>query len=128
MFLQITISDKETQTRYFYSILVTFCNTSTQIDILSQKEKPIYCNLIEQDSGIVTAGNILGNQKNVDPNEIQTNMMKPVHDVVKVRSLVERAVEEYNKTHPRIKLTLYRVGIVAIITVKDGPLRSTIGT
>ena len=71
--------------------------------------------MIEQDSGIVTVANDAGNsQKNTS--EVQTNLVKPIHDVAKVRSLVERAVEEYNKTHPRIKLSLYRVNAHLPIT------------
>ena len=58
---------------------------------------------------MVTAGNVVGNLKNVDPNEVRTDMMRPVYDIVKLRTLLERGVEEYNKTHPRIKLALYRV-------------------
>ena len=79
-----------------------------QIHLLSNRVKPIFSNLIEQDSGMVTAGNVLGNQGNGSREE-KTDLYKRVYNVAEVKTLMEHGVEEYNKTHPRIKLALYRV-------------------
>jgi hypothetical protein len=65
---------------------------------------------VEQDSGLVTAGNVQTNQSN-NVTEEKTDLFKPVYSVSDVKALMEHGVEEYNKTHPRIKLALYRVSI-----------------
>ena len=75
--------------------------------MLSSKDKPIFSNLVEQDSGLVTAGNVLTHSSNAT--EEKTDLYKPVYSTSDVKALMEHGVEEYNKTHPRIKLALYRV-------------------
>ncbi|KAK2150977.1 hypothetical protein LSH36_380g01074 [Paralvinella palmiformis] len=70
----------------------------------------IFSNLIEQDSGMVTAGNLLGSQGNRSMDD-NSDLYNPVYNVPDVKVLLEHGVEEYNKTHPRIKLALYRTVI-----------------
>ncbi len=84
-----------------------------QIELLSREEKPVFSNLVEQDSGLVTAGNSLGNPpaggRVPGKGVFQTDLFQPVYDIRSIQTLLERAVEEYNKTHPRIKLAPYKV-------------------
>lgn len=77
--------------------------------MLSNKEKPIFNNLVEQDSGLVTAGNFMGNNNNLSEEECLTDLYKASFGVTKTKALLEHGVEEYNKSYPRIKLALYRV-------------------
>ena len=79
-----------------------------QIQLLSCRDKPIFSSLAEQDNGCITTGNAPGSQS-ISEEAGDVDMYQPVYDVAKLKSLVEHGVEEY-KTHPRIKLALYRVG------------------
>ena len=79
-----------------------------QIQLLSRRDKPIFSSLAEQDNGCVTTGNAPGS-RSISEEAGDVDMYQPVYDVAKLKSLVEHGVEEYNKTHPRIKLAPYRV-------------------
>ena len=84
-----------------------------QIQLLCNPDKPIFSNLVEQDSGLVTAGNQLGNGTgHFSDEELKTDLFRPMYDIQHVRHLLMHGVEEYNKTHPHIKLALYRVRMV----------------
>ena len=110
--------DRQTDRQTFRQIDSTVClhihynsyniYDNLQINLLSNRVKPVFSNLIEQDSGMVTAGNLLGNQGNRSMDD-NTDLYNPVYNVPDVKVLLEHGVEEYNKTHPRIKLALYRV-------------------
>ncbi|CAH1797693.1 unnamed protein product [Owenia fusiformis] len=81
-----------------------------QIQLLIQSEQPLFSNLVEQDGGFVTAGNNVGNKgfKDVSEAETDTDVYMPHTDVEYVKALLQDGLDEYNKTHPRIKLALYR--------------------
>nr|XP_006816782.1 PREDICTED: dynein heavy chain 17, axonemal-like [Saccoglossus kowalevskii] len=76
------------------------------LQVVVNPSQPLFSNLVEQDSGIVMAGRpSTGNSVAEDD---KTDQYRPVWVESKLRYLVEHALEEYNKTHPRIKLALYR--------------------
>lgn len=66
---------------------------------------------MEQDSGLVVAGHLLSNNNKADisEEEAKTDLYHSTYNVSELRRLVDHGVEEYNKTHPRIKLDLYKV-------------------
>lgn len=73
--------------------------------------QPYFSNLIEQDSGVVTAGMIdTRHSSNISEEDAKTDLYKPVFKFEDVKELMSKGVEEYNKIHPRIKLALYKVG------------------
>ena len=80
---------------------------------MSKSQKPIFSNLMEQDSGYVTAGNLLGNSSSANSSlseeDLKTDLYRPEYNALQVKQLMEHAVEEYNKAQPRVKLALYRV-------------------
>ena len=78
---------------------------------MTQPQKPIFSNLIEQDSGYVTAGNLIQSVSNTSLSEedLKTDLYRPQRNNVMIRNLVEHAVDEYNKSQPRIQLAMYRV-------------------
>lgn len=72
--------------------------------------QPQFSNLIEQDSGIVTAGMIdTRHSTKVSEEDAKTDLYKPFYSLTEVKDLMGKGVEEYNKIHPRIKLSLYKV-------------------
>ena len=72
--------------------------------------QPQFSNLIEQDSGIVTAGMIdTRHSTKVSEEDAKTDLYKPFNNLNEVKDLMSKGVEEYNKIHPRIKLSLYKV-------------------
>ena len=72
--------------------------------------QPYFSNLIEQDSGVVTAGMIdTRHSSNISEEDAKTDLYKPVFRFEEVKELMSKGVEEYNKIHPRIKLALYKV-------------------
>ncbi|XP_071959570.1 uncharacterized protein [Antedon mediterranea] len=73
-------------------------------------KQPLFSNLVEQDSGIVTAGGykVSSTTSSMVADDERTDQYKPCYNVDQVRLLTQDAVEEYNKGHPRIKLALYR--------------------
>ncbi len=72
-----------------------------QIEILRRKEKPNFHNLVELDTGVVSTESTTG----------ESAAVEPAPSVARVRELVQRSLDEYNKTHPRISLALYRVSM-----------------
>nr|XP_022320176.1 dynein beta chain, flagellar outer arm-like isoform X6 [Crassostrea virginica] len=71
--------------------------------------QPYFSNLIEQDSGVVTAGMIdTRHSSNISEEDAKTDLYKPVFRFEEVKELMSKGVEEYNKIHPRIKLALYK--------------------
>ena len=59
---------------------------------------------------MVTAGNFLGHSNTeITEEESKTDLYKATFDLHHTRALLLHGVEEYNKTHPRIKLPLYKV-------------------
>lgn len=77
--------------------------------------QPQFSNLIEQDSGIVTAGMIdTRHSTKVSEEDAKTDLFKPFYNLSEVKDLMTKGVEEYNKIHPRIKLSLYRVGLLTL--------------
>ena len=72
--------------------------------------QPQFSNLIEQDSGIVTAGMIdTRHSTKVSEEDAKTDLYKPFTKINDVKELMIKGEEEYNKIHPRIKLSLYKV-------------------
>ncbi|XP_069115919.1 uncharacterized protein [Argopecten irradians] len=79
------------------------------IQLLVKTRRPLFSNLIEQDSGVVTAGMIdMRHSSQVSEEDARTDLYKPVYIDTEAKALMERGVEEYNKIHPRIKLALYK--------------------
>lgn len=75
---------------------------------------PLFSNLMEQDSGVVTAGMIDARASaNVTEEDSRTDLYRPARELNTVTELLQKGVEEYNKIHPRIKLALYKVENVA---------------
>ncbi|XP_023931015.1 dynein beta chain, ciliary-like [Lingula anatina] len=97
------------QTAFATAVRKEFSNED-QIQLLLKKKKPLFSNLIEQDSGMVTAGNII-QRSDVTPEQSKTDMYVSSTDEKRLKYLLERGVEEYNKAYPRIKLPLYRTVI-----------------
>ncbi|GFR61341.1 dynein beta chain, ciliary [Elysia marginata] len=81
-----------------------------QIQTIIRPRSPLFTNLMEQDSGIVTAGmiNTRVNQ-NISDEDAKTDLYRPAKSFTAVKDLLEKGVEEYNKIHPRIKMALYKV-------------------
>ena len=76
--------------------------------------QPLFSNLIEQDSGIVTAGMIdTRHSTKVSEEDAKTDLYKPFYNVNEVKDLMVKGVEEFNKIHPRIKLSLYKVWYIS---------------
>lgn len=90
---------------------------SWQVELLSNPNKPIFSNLVELDSGLVIAGNMVatsnGTSNSVDL-EDWTDLYRPSYNVGQLRTMLEHSIEEYNKTFPRIRLALYRVSITRL--------------
>ncbi|XP_071095883.1 uncharacterized protein [Haliotis cracherodii] len=83
-----------------------------QIQLVTSINPPMFSNLIEQDSGIVTAGRTDSRHSaSVSDKDAKTDLYKPMSSLQEVKELMERGVEEYNKIHPRIKLALYKTVI-----------------
>ncbi|XP_070202269.1 uncharacterized protein [Littorina saxatilis] len=79
------------------------------IQTIVKPRMPLFSNLMEQDSGIVTAGMIdARSSANVTEEDARTDLYKPSKTAKDVTDLLEKGVEEYNKIHPRIKLALYK--------------------
>ncbi|GFS27875.1 dynein beta chain, flagellar outer arm [Elysia marginata] len=83
-----------------------------QIQTIIRPRSPLFTNLMEQDSGIVTAGmiNTRVNQ-NISDEDAKTDLYRPAKSFTAVKDLLEKGVEEYNKIHPRIKMALYKTVI-----------------
>ncbi|XP_076457719.1 uncharacterized protein LOC143291635 isoform X3 [Babylonia areolata] len=80
-----------------------------QIQSIVRPRTPLFSNLMEQDSGIVTAGMIdARSSANVTEEDARTDLYKPAKSAKDVTDLLEKGVEEFNKIHPRIKLALYK--------------------
>lgn len=71
----------------------------------------MFSSLVEQDSGLVTTGNLFETASNakISEEDLKTDFYKAEYNLNHVRALLEHGVEEYNKSQPRIKLALYRV-------------------
>lgn len=83
----------------------------SQVTHMLKVRQPYFSNLIEQDSGVVTAGMIdTRHSSNISEEDAKTDLYKPVFKFEDVKELMSKGVEEYNKIHPRIKLALYKVG------------------
>ena len=81
-----------------------------QVQTMIRTRQPQFSNLIEQDSGIVTAGMIdTRHTTKVSEEDAKTDLFRPYNNLNDVKDLMTKGVEEYNKIHPRIKLSLYRV-------------------
>ena len=77
---------------------------------MNRREKPVFSNLVEQDSGLVTAGNTFPNaSSNATEDDVATDLYRPEYNVEKVRTLMAHGIEEYNKANPTIRLALYTV-------------------
>ena len=82
----------------------------SQVTQMLRVRQPYFSNLIEQDSGVVTAGMIdTRHSSNISEEDAKTDLYKPVFRFEEVKELMSKGVEEYNKIHPRIKLALYKV-------------------
>ena len=70
----------------------------------------MFSNLTEQDSGYVAAGNTQSSSGNTKLSEedLKTDLYKPYFNIPLVKQLLNHAVEEYNKSQPRIRRALYR--------------------
>ncbi|XP_053409232.1 uncharacterized protein LOC123561373 isoform X4 [Mercenaria mercenaria] len=79
------------------------------VQTMIRTRQPQFSNLIEQDSGIVTAGMIdTRHSTKVSEEDAKTDLYKPFNNLNEVKDLMSKGVEEYNKIHPRIKLSLYK--------------------
>lgn len=79
---------------------------------LIYNKEPLFSNLVEQDSGVVTAGMIDARHiSSISEDDAKTDLYKPRFRQKDVEDLMIKGVEEYNKIHPRIKLALYKVKI-----------------
>ena len=78
---------------------------------MTSTQKPVFSNLIELDSGYVTAGILHQSSSNtkLSDEELKTDLFRAQYRADSVKQLLEHAVDEYNKSQPRIKLALYRV-------------------
>ena len=77
---------------------------------MTASDKPVFSNMVEHISGLVTAGNIMGyNDPNLTEADLRTDLYRPVNNINKLRSLLLQALFEYNKENPKIKIALYRV-------------------
>ncbi|XP_052060514.1 uncharacterized protein LOC127700861 isoform X4 [Mytilus californianus] len=84
-------------------------SSDEQIRLVVSNRQPLFSNLIEQDSGVVTAGMIDARHiSNISEEEAKTDLYKPRFNMKDVKDLMIKGVEEYNKIHPRIKLALYK--------------------
>ena len=84
---------------------------------MNQQEKPVFSNLVEQDSGLVTAGNAFTNVTNSSSEDDgATDLYRPEYNVNKVRTLMAHGIEEYNKANPTIRLALYTVSALLFFT------------
>ncbi|KAK6172547.1 hypothetical protein SNE40_016179 [Patella caerulea] len=92
----------------FTAVRKQFTDEEQMHDILKPQPR-LFSNLIEQDSGIVTAGMVDARQtSNVSEEDALTDLYKSVNGCSMVEELMEKGVEEYNKVHPSIKLALYK--------------------
>ena len=67
------------------------------------------------DSGLVISGNLVtvnSGLANANGIEEQTDMFRPVFGVGHLRNMVQHSLDEYNKSFPRIKLSLYKVCVI----------------
>lgn len=83
---------------------------------LLEKAKPLFSNLVELDSGAITAGG----QHDVTPSLSASyicDAYAPTWNVEYVRSLLTKAIEEYNKIYPRITLPLYNTVVQQICRI-----------
>ncbi|XP_033641711.1 dynein beta chain, flagellar outer arm-like [Asterias rubens] len=79
------------------------------LQLVINPSQPLFSNLVQQDSGIVTAGGYRTTSTGSSIGEDDpTDQYRPCEDVDSVRVLLQDAVEEYNKSHAKIKLALYR--------------------
>ncbi|XP_022099208.1 dynein beta chain, ciliary-like [Acanthaster planci] len=81
------------------------------LQLVINPSQPLFSNLVQQDSGIVTAGGYRSATSTASSSigeEDPTDQYRPCEDVEGVRTLLRDAVEEYNKSHAKIKLALYR--------------------
>jgi hypothetical protein len=111
-------------------IITLFTKLLSQIQLLISKEKPIFSNLVEHNSGLVTvagcqspAGNSLSGSQpagsSLSGSEPKTDMYRPVYDVSRLRSMLTHAVNEYNKTDPIINVALYEVEHCEVNIVRE---------
>ncbi|KAK3108743.1 hypothetical protein FSP39_014630 [Pinctada imbricata] len=83
-----------------------------EISMMIKSRQPLFSNLIEQDSGVVTAGMIdTRHSSNISEEDSKTDLYKAVFKLESAQDLMMKGVEEYNKIHPRIKLALYKTVI-----------------
>ena len=82
-----------------------------QIELLSLKDKAIFTNVVEHESGLVTATLIGSNDGGASGNSGSASVdnYHPNYDSNRLTQLLEHAIEEYNKAHPHIHLALCRV-------------------
>lgn len=83
-----------------------------QLHLVIDSSQPLFSNLVQQDSGIVTAGGYKGavtSTSSTIGEEDPTDQYQPCDGVDRVRALVKDALDEYNKGQPKIKLSLYKV-------------------
>ena len=75
---------------------------------------------MEQDSGKVSTGVLLRNLHTTlfDDDQLKSDLYRPTFDTTRVKYLIEKAIEEYNKTHAWIKLPLYRV-IISVLCLNN---------
>ncbi|XP_052258855.1 uncharacterized protein LOC127863384 isoform X2 [Dreissena polymorpha] len=91
------------------SVKKEFADDET-VQTMIRTRQPQFSNLIEQDSGIVTAGMIdTRHSTKVSEADAKTDLFRPFYNLSEVKDLMTKGVEEYNKIHPRIKLSLYKV-------------------
>lgn len=78
--------------------------------MLISPKKPSFSSLIELDSGAIMAGAEPPSHSGMSSGSqatLRSDGYKPVWDIASIRALLDKAVDEYNKVYPRIKLSLY---------------------
>ena len=78
--------------------------------MLVSGKKPSFSSLIELDSGAIMAGAEPSTNTETTSGAQATLLSdgyKAVWDINVIRSLLDKAVDEYNKIYPHIKLSLY---------------------
>ncbi len=82
-----------------------------QLQLAIDPDQPLFSNLVQQDSGIVTAGGYrsASTGSSTAGDQDITDQYESCNNVSHVRALLQDAVEEYNKGQPKIRISLYRV-------------------
>jgi hypothetical protein len=88
------------------------CCFEMQIQLLLNKDEPVFSNIVDHANGMVSVANYSLNKETKKPPKL--DLYQPVYDADRLHALLARAVQEYNKTEPVLKVALYRVRSVVM--------------